>query len=180
MSSLPDTISKLIAPLQRRVRLMVARAVVELVDDSKKMQSLQISIRADEERADVERFQQYGITSVPKAGAEALVLMVGGSTDHPVVIAVDDRRYRPKGLQEGEVALYTLADAVRVLCKADGKIELGTSPTQYAALANLVKAELDKIQTTLLSGTVSAAPGPVTFSSPYTASEVAASEVKIK
>jgi phage gp45-like len=148
VSALTDQIarmlSKAIAPLQRRVRLMVARGVVELVSESKKIQQLQISTHADIVRDDVERFQQYGMSSHPEPGAEAIVLSVGGTADHPVVIAVDDRRYRPKTLEEGEVALYT-KDGIRVICKADGIVEIGTEPSEFVALADKTKTELDKI-----------------------------------
>ena len=66
----------------------------------------QIGIQADVGRDQVERFQQYGVTSVPHAGAECVTLSVGGNTDHPVVINVDDRRYRMRGLKTGEMAIY--------------------------------------------------------------------------
>lgn len=88
-----------------RVRLMVARAVVQLVLDSGKLQVVQVQLRAGEVR-DAERFQTYGHTSVPFPGAEAIAVAVGGSTDHMVVIALDDRRHRPAGLQPGESTLY--------------------------------------------------------------------------
>ena len=57
-----------------------------------------------------ERFQQYGLTSHPHPGAEALLLAVGGMRQHPIVAAIDDRRYRPTGLEEGEVCLYSSED----------------------------------------------------------------------
>lgn len=97
----------LIAPIARRVRLMVSRAVVQLINDGAKMQELQVLLLSDELRARVERFQNYGFTSVPLAGAEALVVSVGGSRSHPVAVAVDDRRYRKRDLQPGETAIYT-------------------------------------------------------------------------
>lgn len=88
-----------------RVRLAIARAVVNLVNDATKMQTVQVQLGADQVRDRVEHFQHYGFTSVPLPGAEGIGLAVGGSTDHLVVINVDDRRYRIT-LQAGEVALY--------------------------------------------------------------------------
>ncbi len=96
---------RLIAPIARRLRLVVSRAVVRAVTDSLRMQAVQIDLLADESRGNVERFQNYGVTSHPHPGAEAIVVAVGGSRDHLVAIAVDDRRYR-LSLDEGEVALY--------------------------------------------------------------------------
>jgi phage baseplate assembly protein V len=93
--------------MSRRLGLTVSRAVLKLVNDASKLQGVQIALLDGEARATVERFQQYGFTGVPFPEAEALALAVGGSRSHMVVVAVDDRRYRMKGLQAGEVALYT-------------------------------------------------------------------------
>ncbi len=98
-------IHKLIAPLARRVRLMVGRGVLALVNDALKMQSVQVQLLSGEVR-DMERFQDYGFTSVPHAGAEVLAAFVGGNRDHGIAVKVDDRRYRLKALANGEVALY--------------------------------------------------------------------------
>lgn len=100
-------LNKLLAPLRRRVLLMISRGVVRLVDDGLKLQGLQLGLFADETRDNVERFQQYGFTSVPLAGAEAIVACLGGNRSHMVALSVDDRRYRKKNLAAGEVALYT-------------------------------------------------------------------------
>lgn len=101
-----NQVRRLMAPYLRLCRMMVARGVVKLINDSLKMQEVQITLLADEVKADVERFQNYGLTSHPLPGAEAAVMFVGGSRDHGMVIAIDDRRYRLKGLAAGEVALY--------------------------------------------------------------------------
>lgn len=53
-----------------------------------------------------ELFQHYGFTSAPLAGAEYIVVPVGGNSKHAVVVASEDGRYRVT-LQDGEVALYT-------------------------------------------------------------------------
>ena len=86
--------------------LMVSRCVVDIVSDAFKMQRLQITVLDGETRDNVERFQEYGFTSVPFQGAEGVMVSVGGNHDHGIVIAVDDRRYRLKGLANGEAALY--------------------------------------------------------------------------
>lgn len=102
-----DTINRILEPVRRRVENLVARAVVGQVLDAATLQSLQLAILSDETRDGCERFQQYGFSSVPFSGAEAVVVFVGGLRDHPLVLAVDDRRYRKKNLQPGESALYS-------------------------------------------------------------------------
>lgn len=99
-------VREMMGGLEGRVRGMVARAIVRLVDDARQAQELQLELLADESQDAVERFQNYGLTSVPHAGAEALVVFAGGLRSHGVVLAVEDRRYRLTGLEEGEVALF--------------------------------------------------------------------------
>jgi phage baseplate assembly protein V len=93
-------------PLKQRVSLMVGRAVIAVVNDATKAQSLQLTLLAGETMDGVERFQDYGFTSVPHAGAEAVMVSVGGTRSHGIVVACEDRRYRLVGLADGEVALY--------------------------------------------------------------------------
>lgn len=97
---------EMLGGLEGRVRGMVARAIVRLVDDARQAQELQIELLEGESQDAVERFQNYGLTSVPHVGAEALVVFAGGLRSHGVVLAVEDRRYRLTGLENGEVALF--------------------------------------------------------------------------
>ena len=92
--------------LRNLMRDGVARAVLNVVDDEGNMQRVQISLLEDEVIDGVERFQNYGFTSVPEEGSEATVVFVGADRSHPVVVVADDRRVRKKGLKPGEVAVY--------------------------------------------------------------------------
>ena len=101
------TVHKATAGLRNRVMLMLGRAVLSAISDNGGVQVVQATLLEDEIRGDLERFQEYGFTSVPLPGAEALVAFIGGNRDHGVVVAVEDRRYRMCGLKGGEVAIYT-------------------------------------------------------------------------
>lgn len=107
MVSIRD-VQKLLAPLQRRLRLIADRAIVTLVNDALQRQNLQLKVLADEGADDVERFQNYGHTSVPPDGSEAIVLGLGGARAGLVAIAVEHKGFRPKGLEEGDSCLYHL------------------------------------------------------------------------
>lgn len=98
--------SKLLRPLKNKIAQLASRAVVRLINDGLKMQELQIVGLSGETLDGVERFQNYGFTSVPKSGAEGIALSINGNRSHTAVIVVDDRRYRLKAMQSGEVALY--------------------------------------------------------------------------
>lgn len=102
-----SAIERSLGRLAGRVRLAIGRAVLGLVNDATRLQAVQVQVRADEVRDAAEHFQHYGFTSVPLPGAEGVALAVGGSTDHIVVLNIDDRRYRQRGLAAGEVCLYT-------------------------------------------------------------------------
>jgi phage gp45-like len=131
-----DGLSRLLQPVIRALRLGVRRAILASLDDSAKIQLAQIAFgavddSATEARAKCERFQQYGFTSVPHgpnaAGeAEAIVFFLGGQCDHPIVLAVDDRRYRLKGLEAGEVAIYS-DEGDQVVIKRGGNIRVVAS-----------------------------------------------------
>ncbi|HBU6155981.1 TPA: phage baseplate assembly protein, partial [Klebsiella variicola] len=94
------------AELGRRLRLMVDRALVRIVTDSLGRQNLQVQSLADETNDDVERFQNYGFSSVPPAGSEAIVVAVGGRRGGMVAIAVEDKGSRPRGGEESDVVIY--------------------------------------------------------------------------
>lgn len=130
-------LQRALGPLRARMMLMVSRAVVLLTNDAAKLQGLQVSLLADEVRDDVERFQNYGFTSHPLPGAEAVALSVQGNRDHVVVVAVDDRRYRLQGLEAGEVAIYT-DEGDRIVLRRGGVIEL-TAATKLVITAPLVE-----------------------------------------
>jgi phage baseplate assembly protein V len=94
------------AETNRRVAMLVTRGRMAVADDKKKLQQVQVELLADESKDGVERFQQYGFTSVPLEGAEALAVFLGGGRDHAVVVAIDDRRHRLTDLKPGDVAIY--------------------------------------------------------------------------
>ncbi|TXH32529.1 MAG: phage baseplate assembly protein V [Rhodospirillaceae bacterium] len=103
-------VSRMMQPLRDRIMLMVFRAVVRLVDDDAGIQRIQVSGLRGETRDKAEHFQPYGWTSVAHPDAEAVVICVGGNRDHPIILMVDDRRYRIRGLKNGELAIYTDED----------------------------------------------------------------------
>lgn len=188
VSDIFATIKTLLAPLQRRVGLMILRGTLGSIDDSQSIQMVQLSHLADQERDTVERFQHFGFTSVPSQNAEVILVSIGGDSDHPVAIVVDDRRYRPTGLSEGEAAVYTKQNGLRVYCKADGTVFLGdSSGNDFVALSQKVLTELNAIKSVLATGLVLAANANLTSGvvtgtvvGSYSPNSVAASQVKAK
>ena len=153
-----STLQRAMRPFVQRLQLMIGRAVVQLVNDATKLQGLQVSLLADELRGDVERFQNYGFTSHPHPGAEAVAASVAGSRDHVLVIAVDDRRYRLTGLAQGEVAIYT-DEGDKIVIKRGGTIEV-TASTKVRLITPLVECTGDvTVAGTLTAGVDAVAAG---------------------
>ncbi|EHX1789742.1 phage baseplate assembly protein V, partial [Escherichia coli] len=116
---------------------------VRMVSDSLERQNLQIQTLADATDDDVERFQNYGFTSVPPEGSEAIVLAVGGRRDGLVAIAVEDKRCRPKGLSPGDVRLYHQDGKSHITLKKGGIIEItGEQLNLSGKTVNLTADEL--------------------------------------
>lgn len=121
-----ESLRRMLAPLERRVMGMVGRFVVRAVRDSPKFQEIQAEVLQGELRSKLERFQEYGFTSVPHPGAEGVVVFPSGGRDHGLVICVGDRRYRLTNLEAGEVAIYT-DEGDRVHLKRGGTIHVQAS-----------------------------------------------------
>jgi phage baseplate assembly protein V len=114
-----------LAPFIRRINMMISRGALEGTADDGDIQTMQVALLADETADDVERIQTYGLSTNPPNGGDALVAFVGGNRDHGVVLAVNDRGSRPKGLKSGEVVLYNDQD-VRVSLTTDGDLKIAT------------------------------------------------------
>ncbi len=99
--------SRLLTPINRRIRQLFTRGLVRMVDSTTLMQSLQVELLENELPDGIEHAEPYGYTSHPHPGAEVFTVSVGGRRSHTVALIATDRRYRKQGLAAGEVALYT-------------------------------------------------------------------------
>jgi phage baseplate assembly protein V len=185
-----QSLRQLLRPLVTQVANLVARAVVQLADDGPKLQLLQLGVGAGETRDGCERFQEYGFTSVPLAGAEAVVIFPNGRRDHGLVVAVDDRRYRLAGLAPGDVAVYR-AGALHLVLRSTratltaAEVRLGSdAASDYVARASLVDARLSALKSAISGAAVVAGDGGAAFKTNLLAAlsswpaSVAASKVK--
>ena len=88
------------------LKRILTRGHLLLTNAKEACQRLQIGLLAGEQKSAVEHVEPYGFTSHAHRGAEVLAAFFGGDRSHGVVITVADRRYRLKGLKEGEVAIF--------------------------------------------------------------------------
>lgn len=116
-----NSIPRLLDSVMRRVRLVLGRAKITGVNDNHKAQNLQATVFSGETLDNVERLTDYGIISVPFAGAEAVIGFINAVRDHPVALVVADRRSRPQGLKAGDSGLYH-AEGHTILLTENGEI----------------------------------------------------------
>ncbi|MFA0089070.1 MULTISPECIES: phage baseplate assembly protein, partial [Vibrio] len=81
-------IERLLAPIKRRITGAITRAVVSGVVEDLQRQNLQLKMHADESVDDIERFQNYGCSSFPPIGSEAILAAIGGNLGNLVAVAV--------------------------------------------------------------------------------------------
>lgn len=95
--------------LYRRLLNIVGRSAITFSDDTDSLQRLQVqtvTYGGEAVNDDVPRVGEYGLASHAPLGADALLLFGAGDRANGVVIGVEHRQYRLKGLARGEAALY--------------------------------------------------------------------------
>ena len=124
------------SPLQK-IRLMVARGIVKLVQDSG-LQLMQLDLLDEETRDGVERVQNYGHRGHPPQGSTVATVAVAGSRDHLVVVACEHPDYVPP-LESGESAMYAMFGQLFKMDK-EGNVTLTCKDFNIQASGNVTAA----------------------------------------
>jgi len=130
-----------IAHLARRLALLIGRGWLRLTNDTPAIQQIQAEFFAGEVHDQMERVQDYGLTSVAHPGMQAISAFVNGDRSNSIVLAVADTRYRLRGLQTGEVALYDDQGQVVHLTRSGISISTPLSVTVSAGQSLRLEAE---------------------------------------
>lgn len=160
VQTIRDMVKAKVGPLAARVAGLVTRGELKTLKDSTGLQRAQVSLTADEVQDDVEVITPPGFTSRPAAGAEVLVLAVGGNSAHRVALVFDRGTRLVDELAEGEAAMHIGNAGQVVHLKANGdvvitpgagaKVLLGDdAATKHAALAEMITARLDALVTAI-------------------------------
>jgi phage gp45-like len=124
-----------------------SRTIINQVDDTKLMQEMAGNFMKGESRTGVEAPQNYGFSSVVRDAtkgsdgqiddcAEGFISFMGGNRSFPVCTIMDDRRYRLKQLQKGDVAMFDYLqhqihlnnDGMFVTGRTDKKLKFQLAP----------------------------------------------------
>jgi phage baseplate assembly protein V len=94
-----------------RSRNAMGGVTVTYSDDTRPVQVHQTVGYLGELREQVLHMQRPGFSSMPLIGAKGIALHPGGNRAQGLIIAFEDPRYRPTGLNPGEFLLYAVAGA---------------------------------------------------------------------
>jgi phage baseplate assembly protein V len=124
----------------------VGRVTLPLGKDDGNIQTHQTvgytSPKVSETYNDMQRYGEFGLTSMPLPGAKGIVNYQGGHRGFQTITGVEDPRYRPKGLKPGESGLYAVDGA-----KADG-----TGGTMWHAFTARLKKVASMLGVTIIVG----------------------------
>lgn len=116
--------SRAIEKIKNRIYLLIGRAILKAVNNTSSIQKLKVEVLKNEKASDIDRIQEYGLETYPKAGtAEVVILFPNGNRNNGVCIKVGDKTYRPSGMSEGDVCLYNFA-GTQVWLKNDNTITI--------------------------------------------------------
>lgn len=123
--------------MRQLIENLIARGTVVLANAATGIQRLQLKLLSGETKDNIEHFEPYGFTSRPKNGAEHVTLFLDGDRSHGITIVVADRRFRLKGLVEGEVALFDDLGQKVHLTRNGIVVDGGTHPINIKTSGNV-------------------------------------------
>lgn len=106
--------------LYQQFKTLIRQGRLAGLDDSKHTQTAQVELFDGEIVNQVERVQNYGFTSNPSAGG-VYVMNIGGKSNQPVIIVVNDDAARVKLENGNDVAVYH-AEGHKILLTQSGEI----------------------------------------------------------
>ena len=117
--------SETLERLWRCVSMMIGRGRIRLTNDAAGVQELQVQLSAAEVRDNAPRIAEFGFSSVPPAGSDAVLIFLGGERTEAIVIATNHQPSRPRNLAAGESIQYS-QDGKYVKITASGGIIIET------------------------------------------------------
>jgi phage baseplate assembly protein V len=113
-------LQRMIAPLSRRLRLMVGRCLLESVNDGLQRQNVQVRLLSGEVADEIEHYQPGGFTSVPLPGAVGLFMASGGKRSGLAALLLENKEKRLNNLKAGDAAIYHIGEGHYLMLKENG------------------------------------------------------------
>ncbi len=134
----------MITSLYRRILLLIGRGRIATISDYGPVQKMQVKFLNLETHDNLPRLAEFGFSSNPPSGSDAVVAFLGGDRSNGVVVATGHQPSRPTGLLPGESMLYS-QDGKHVYMTAAGGIVVEAK--NQAVVVN------DALSVTINSGT---------------------------
>ena len=132
--------------LSNKIYSMIGRAILTAINNSGKVQRIQVKGIYGETLTDIDRIQEYGLETYPEVSGDTEVILIcpDGNREQAIAIKVGTRAYRPTTLNEGEVLLYSKF-GLNILLDKNGKICIGGDGNNFVLHAELLSA-IQKLQ----------------------------------
>lgn len=145
------SLASLLKPLRDRLVSLVARAVVRSVQQGGLELQLETAPGIGSGRAQL--IGHFGLASVALPGSEAVRVYSLAAPDHALVVALDDRRYRPADLATGDVTLYN-PSGDRVHLKASRELVATINGATVTVKGSEIKLQVGSSSITLTSSAI--------------------------
>ncbi|WP_421793400.1 phage baseplate assembly protein V [Hydrocarboniphaga effusa] len=146
-------IEQALLPIIGRIRAMASRCTITRVDDGGVAQIVQVTALATDRIPESARVQMFGMSAHPPAGSTALLISIGGSRTHCVVIGADHES-RPRDLLPGESQLYNqFGDFVYLRENGESHIKARSKVVVEAPEAHVIASAKITLQTPLVEAT---------------------------
>lgn len=132
--------------LHRRIRMILAPAVIKTTDDTGSLLKGQININGTPEVIDpIGIMYAYGFHANPLPNTDATALFLAGDRSNPIIVATNHQQSRPRNYKPGEIGIYTdegdtvtlnrenklnITSKDRVTVKGTNKVALDTPLTE--------------------------------------------------
>jgi phage baseplate assembly protein V len=91
-----------------RLRMLVGRGRIRTGSDDGGVQRQQVQMAGVETGDNRARVAEFGFSSMPPPGSDAVVVFLAGDRTAGVVIATNHQESRPRGLKVGETIVYSV------------------------------------------------------------------------
>lgn len=115
-----------------RVRMLVGRGRIRTGDDAGGVQKQQVQMGGTETGDNRARVAEFGFTSMPPPGTDAVVVFLGGDRSAGVIVATNHQESRPRNLKAGETAIYSLDGKIVYLSAAGIRIDAKGQPVDIS------------------------------------------------
>jgi phage gp45-like len=119
-------------------RSQLLRAILQTVDDSGPQQLMKLTGLTGQIIGEAVRSQHFGLSSVPPAGAEALMLALGGGHDRMHALGVEHPQKRPTNTPAGGTVLYDAYGDVCSIVQTSTRLVHSTKLTLQAPVIELI------------------------------------------